>query len=379
MTRAERRPIRILHCPDVVGGHAPQLAAAERELGLESWSVALHDSPYGYRPDEVLFAPGDGALRREARRLALLRRALRDFDLIHFNFGQSMLHVPSGSWGRSPAAIGREAVARSVGGLDLPLLKSAGKGVVVTYQGDDARQGDWSRAHLAISIAAEVDATYYTTAGDDSRRRRIRHAARYADAIFALNPDLLQVLPPTAEFLPYASVDPRAWKPVAPGVSDTPVVVHAPTDRGAKGTRFVVAAIDALRADGLDVELVLAEGRSRAEARREYERADIVVDQLLAGWYGGVAVEAMALGKPVVAYIRSSDLGRVPAELVADLPIIEARPETLTAVLRRLLVDERSRLPALGAAGRAFVERWHDPTRIAERLAATYERIMRGR
>src|SRR5262249_47319453 len=152
-------------------------------------------------------------------------------------FGQSMLQVPTGTWGGSPAAVAREALARAVGGLDLPVLKSAGKRIVVTYQGDDARQGDWSRAHFPISIAAEVDASYYTPAGDRARRRRIRQVARHADAIFALNPDLLHILPPNAEFLPYASVDLQAWMPVTRAPNETPVVVHAPSDRDAKGTR----------------------------------------------------------------------------------------------------------------------------------------------
>ena len=48
------------------------------------------------------------------------------------------------------------------------------------------------------------------------------------------------------------------------------------------------------------------------------------MDQLFAGWYGGVAVEAMALGKPVLAYIRDEDLKFVPSKMASDLPIVRA-------------------------------------------------------
>ena len=50
----------------------------------------------------------------------------------------------------------------------------------------------------------------------------------------------------------------------------------------------------------LPVELDIVEGVPHDEARERYARADIVVDQLNAGWHGVFALEAMALGKPVV-------------------------------------------------------------------------------
>jgi hypothetical protein len=74
-----------------------------------------------------------------------------------------------------------------------------------------------------------------------------------------------------------------------------PVIVHAPTHRAVKGTDVLLDAVAQLRAEGLRFELVLVEGVTRTEARRIYEEADLCVDQLFAGWYGGLAV-AWALG-----------------------------------------------------------------------------------
>jgi len=369
-------PIRVLHCPELVGGNAQQLARAERALGLESVAVAFDQTVFAYDTDEVLFAPSDRLLRRELKRLRLLRRALRDFDVVHFNFGRTLTPVPPDD--RPPTLRSRvfAAYARLVELRDLPLLKRAGKAVVVTYQGDDARQGDVSRATFDISIASHAEAGYYTASGDNHRRRRIGIVDRYADAIFALNPDLLRVLPARAEFLPYTSVDPAEWRPVPPPPGP-PLVLHAPTHRAGKGTPFVLEAVERLRADGLEFEFQLVEGLPRAEARRAYERAHVLVDQVLAGWYGGVAVELMALGKPVIAYIRADDLDRVRQEMRDELPIVDAQPETLTDVLRRLLTTDRETLPELGARSRAFVERWHDPRTVAARMLRTYERILR--
>src|SRR5258706_6862974 len=81
--------LRILHCPDLVGGNAPTLSRAQRDLGAHSWCVPLVPNPFGYQTDEDLFA-GRGRLRREFARWKIVIRALRDYDVIHYNFGGTL-------------------------------------------------------------------------------------------------------------------------------------------------------------------------------------------------------------------------------------------------------------------------------------------------
>ena len=56
---------------------------------------------------------------------------------------------------------------------------------------------------------------HYNPMTDAWKPKAIAKSARYADRIYALNPDLLDVLPPQARFLPYANVDPREWTPLS--------------------------------------------------------------------------------------------------------------------------------------------------------------------
>jgi hypothetical protein len=255
---------------------------------------------------------------------------------------------------------------------DLPILKRAGKAIFVTYQGDDARQGDYCRAHFPVHFIHEVSPDYYPPGSDEHKRRAIARFARYSDGMYALNPDLLHVLPAKAKFLPYANVDLAAWRPAAAPAGARLSIVHAPSHRGVKGTRHLVAAVERLQRAAVPIELTLVEGMSRDEARAAYERCDVAVDQLLAGWYGGFAVEAMALGKPVVAYLRQADLGFLPAAMRAELPLIHAEPQTIEAVLRSLAEGPRHALAEMGARARAYVEKWHDPARIAASVVADY-------
>jgi glycosyltransferase involved in cell wall biosynthesis len=378
--------LRVLHAPLCVGGQPLELVRAERGLGLRSHSVSIDVPPLGYEVDEVLWRGDESLFRREARRWGLLWRALRDFDVVHFNFGRALLPCASMP-GRLPAYVGKGAAAfvslsyaRAVCQADLWLLKRARKAIFVTYQGDDARQGDYCRAHFRIHFAHDVGPDYYPAGSDELKRRRIATFDRYADGIYALNPDLLHVLPARTQFLPYTAINPEEWRPVAAhGTGARRMVLHAPTHREVKGTRYVIEAMARLKAEGVATDLVMVENLAHREARAAYERADIVVDQLLAGWYGGLAVEAMALGKPVVAYLRQEDLGFVPEEMRRELPVVSAEPGTVYSVLRDLLLRPAPDLALLGARGRAYVERWHHPRAIARRLKADYERAVTAR
>ena len=327
---------RILHAPTDVGGHARGLALAERELGLKSDVAVFTLGPFGYEADIDLRAGVDRSLPvRFMRRGAFLREALERYDVFHFNFGQTLMQV------------------RQLGHVidELPLLRRRDKAVIVTYQGCDVRPFTHCFCRQA---SCAVESPYRQLAAD--------RALRYANRVCYLNPDLGQFLP-GARFVPYANVDARAMAPAPePPDRDEVVVVHAPTNRAVKGSRHVVEAIDALREDGVAVRLVLLEGMTRDEVLRRAADADLVVDQLLIGWYGGFAVEAMALAKPVLCAIdqEANPFG-------AQLPIVHATPATLAERIRELAGD-RARRRELGLAGRRFAETVHDPRAVARQV-----------
>jgi hypothetical protein len=382
MPAAGPRPLRVLHCPEIVAGLPGELARAERALGADSWAVAFENSIYEYPIDEVLHQSNTGRLKREWKRWGLLRRALTQFDVIHFNFGRTLMPgLTDESPGRSRLG---SLVRRLYAGIfelsDVALLKRMNKAVFVTFQGDDLRQGDFCDRHFGPEFLRELPAGYYAPATDARKRWRAAKLAQRADGIYAVNPDLMYLLPPSAKFLPYGHLDLRNWgfTPPSPATGDGPLVIHAPTHRGVKGTRFVLEAVEKLRAEGVRFRFQLIEGLPRAEARKLFERADILIDQLLLGWYGGLAVELMALGRPVICNIREDGLKFLPTGMAAEIPIIRAEPVTLISVLRDWLTIRQRELPVLGVKSRQYVERWHDPLEIARGLIADYTAAVRG-
>lgn len=371
---------RILHCAHLVGGQATSLARAERALGAQSRAVSWQPSVFGYPADEILWSEGAGLAIQEVARWRLLARAVLDFDVIHYNYGAPILN-----WG---ALDGRHrSMGKGVGGLyahmnqwiELQLIRRMRKVIAVTYQGDDARQGDFSRINFEYSIGHEVDGDYYSPVTDRSKRQRIKTFSEHADLIYALNPDLLHVLPVHAKFLPYAHIDLDSWRcaqVVSENTSAMPVVIHAPSHRGAKGTKYVLDAVEQLRAAGLKFNFRLVEGLTQLQARKLYEQADLVIDQLLVGWYGGFAVEAMALEKPVICYLRRSDFAFIPAEMARELPLIEADKNSITTVLRNWIQRSQIQRRERGRMGRLFVEKWHNPQHIARRLLEDYRQVL---
>lgn len=333
-------PLRVLHAPADVGGHAFGLSRGERRLGLQSDVAVFAPGPFGYDVDIDLKAGPEQALwRRFARRARFLSWAVRRYDLFHFNFGQTLLTVRQ---------LGR--VADEVG-----MLKRLGKRVFVTYQGCDVRPK-----------AACPCRRPHCFREDSYRGPAAARILRRADRVFFLNPDLRRWLP-GARFLPYANVDPELVAAAPPRQADDVRVVHAPTDVDVKGTHDVISAVEELQREGHSVVLDLVQDVSREDVLSRCRDGDIVVDQLRLGWYGGFAVEAMALARPVLAYIREDDPEDNP--FGAELPIVRTSAATLASDLRQLVVDREARRHA-GELGRRFVEAYHRPTDVARAVLA---------
>jgi hypothetical protein len=169
--------------------------------------------------------------------------------------------------------------------------------------------------------------------------------------------------------LAHFSIDTEEWKPldgtgaVARRITaDKPLrVLHAPNHRSIKGTAIVEEVVRRLRADGVPVELVIVQKMPNHELRRLVQEIDVVVEQLVIGWYGIFALEAMACAKPVLTYIAPEleRLYRLQGLLDRDeLPVTKVDHNTLEAALRAMAMGERD-LAELGRRSRAYVLRRH--------------------
>ncbi|MGD9036506.1 MAG: glycosyltransferase [Syntrophobacterales bacterium] len=200
---------------------------------------------------------------------------------------------------------------------------------------------------------------------------------KHATALFSMG-DMIEYTPGSRNDLFFWPVDFEAeggkkYTPRYPTVlSDSPIrIVHAANHRHFKGTRFLIDAVEHLRTEGLQIELILVERVPNREALEIYRKADIVFDQCLIGFHGYFAIEGMALGKPVMAYIRKPEQYLIHHE---ECPIINSRADQIESVLRQL-ANDRKKLHELGVAGRRYAERYLSVEAFAQRLDRTYNEL----
>lgn len=376
--------MKVLHLPTTVGGHSTGLSAELKAHGIDSEVWTLNQNYLNYDVDRTITKVSDGPLVRILKLVLAGSYVWRNWDIVHFNSGSTLFSVRfSGYDKRSLVGIFRtltNALVSLLQRLEIGILRLRGVKLFIHYQGDDARQGDVSLDMFEFSIAQMVDSTYYTPETDEFKRQQIAFLTARCEKTYAVNPDLLHVLPATAEFIPYSHVNLREWEPRFTQENGRKLrILHAPSHRDVKGTQLILDALSDLETAGYEFELILVEGVSNAEARKLYESADVVIDQLFAGWYGGVAVEAMALGKPVMAFIREADLKYIPKQMRDELPILRSSPNTVVTDLKKILEMPRAELTKLAHLSRQYVEKWHNPTSIAERIISDYNTALSRR
>jgi glycosyltransferase involved in cell wall biosynthesis len=305
--------VRVTHCPVNTAGIPWTNVQALRRRGVDARLVVFNR--YRLHPEaDVDLQRRGGLARRQLTQWRAFRRLAGETDIFHFYFGLTLL----------PKSV------------QFRVLRRLGKRSVMHFLGSDIRGKPPEALAWAKQAGARVVGSY--------------DAVRWV-------PDAV-VIPP--------GIDVHAIEASPPTDRERPIVLHAPSSRRRKGTEHVVAACAQL-----DVDLEIVEGLDHREAFERYRRADVIVDQLNAGWYGVFAIEAMALGKPVVTFLHEEAVRRTEEAFGMPVPIVSATKETLAGALRPLVesAEERKRV---GVASRAYAEEVHDVERMTDRLLALY-------
>jgi len=156
------------------------------------------------------------------------------------------------------------------------------------------------------------------------------------------------------------------------------VVTRSDDRRNIKGTPAIVAAVDRMQREGMNVRLVFKSGVSNRLMPYYQVQADIVVDQLNYGRYGAQAREGMMLGKPVVCYLNRHEMAdNVRNHALAECPLVSAGEEEVYEVLRELVLDEAKR-KVIGRDSYDYAMKWHHPDRCAERYEKVYDALQCG-
>jgi len=332
------------------GTQAGYFSRGLREKGIVAISVAGPDKLK--RCCDITLQPHRGRLNRIANIFIDILQRIRWFkkyNIFHFYFGTTLLPFQ----------------------IDLPFYRIFKKKVVMEYLGYDVQLYKYSIAKYRFTNVKYYYSKYESLKADRKKLIRLNFEKHFVDKQLVCAPYLSEFVP-KAEVLPLAiDLNDYEYSPkTAPG--DEIIIMHAPSHRGNKGTKYILEAIQRLKDKGIKIRFMLVENISHAELRKKYEECDIFIDQILAGWYGTASIEAMAIGRPTVCFLRESYFAYI--DYSASIPIINANPDNLYEVLINV-IERKESLPEIGKRSREFVESIHSLDKCVDKLIGIYEKL----
>lgn len=268
---------------------------------------------------------------------------------------------------------------------DLFLLKNAGSKVYFHFRGSEARikrifkqKNPYAWFHvtddesLSESKRSELLKQCPYEFKEEHQEKFIEKAKEFCDEVFVVDPEV-------GTYVPNGTIVPRvvgldiykkgaARKYNQHSFSSKPIVIaHAPSRPFIKGTSEIIEAVELLKSKGYNVELDLITNTPHSEAIERYNSADILIDQLRIGWFGVLSVEAMALGVPVVCFIRDDLLHNLPLER----PLINANLDNLVNVLLKYINNPKL-LTNISERARDYIQKVHHPDAVYKMLNNIY-------
>lgn len=342
--------IRVLHGVTGAAGQ-PRIVSKElKKIGVEADNILVGDVKFGYEAD-IFISKNDGDF------YDFLKENIDKYDIYHFYY-RSFFYTNSKTY-EFPTM------------MDLLLLKSFNKKIVFHYRGSEIRYASKFQEFSPYNYVKQNPNKLFTKFPEKTVLRAKDFVFGVADIVMVPDPELNSYIENKAKIVQRA-INMEEWPYIGVEHETRPIVVHAPSRQGVKGTSYVLKAVEELKKEGIDFEFILVENLPNHEAKEVYKKADIIIDQLRIGWYGVLAVECMSLGKPVISYIRDDLLHHFDSE---KMPILNANPTNIKDILKNVVLDYELR-KIISKNAREYCENTHDVKKIAIELKEIYSNLL---
>ena len=350
--------MRVLHLPYNIASQISVTVRALRDIGVEARGLVLNgialqdaDAVENYSLSLPWRRNPLRSLGQSFKWLDAFQAAVRWADVVHWHY--TVTGVP--------------------GDLDLRTIALLKKPRLVQFWGTEIRDPALAGRDNPFLRRFVEEGGAYSISSDSSQDIQRRFSSRGFECLIP-GPEMFDYLHPEFFPAPYrteASLLLSEFEPRFPDPDKRrPLVVHIPSRPEIKGTAHVLSAVERI-SKRLDFEFRLIQGMPHRETLAVMAESDVVLDQFIIGSYGTVTLEAMALGKPVLCFIKPAFYSRLPD----GVPVVNANPEDLESVLETLLKDGPLR-NRTGRLGRRYVEEHHDAHRVARRLESLYEKFL---
>ncbi len=256
--------------------------------------------------------------------------------------------------------------------MDVRLAGFFSKRKIVEWVGSDIRIPEITMAESPWYQSIYNDG--YEYAHVESKEKSLK-----TQALFAKNDFVPMVVPEMSLFVqkdlfPEVNVvnyrfDLSQLKPNHPKFDDKRRIriIHAPSKLKAKGSHIIIPILEKLASEG-HITFELIHNIDHSKVLEKMATCDLYIDQIILGSYAGAAMEAMSLGKPVMAFIMPSVY---KAGISKDCPIINVNADNLEDAIRNFVKDPHA-LNQIGMASRKWMEKVHDVKKLTVNVEKIY-------
>lgn len=347
---------RINHYSDFIRTEFPD------KLTAESFSkYQLPDTHYETSYTYVCEIEKKSALYVYCYTTLFFLRALFRYQVFHFLSGETIL-----PW--------------KLRGFELACYRLLGKKIIMHFVGSDIRSEAYLQEkndHLEACLRGEYQVQ--TPISSPIQEKLIRQTRKYASTILVSTPDLLQIIP-EATYLPvfldfnhfiYEESEKSSRK------AQTVSILHSPSAAKTKGSGHLSAVFENLKNEFGDavtfitpvsnLNEVTSYATTRYDLLNKMAGADIVIDQLVIGWYGLKAVEAWMLDCEVVCFIDEQFRDYLPENAPVTNASVLNLEEVLKQTIQQILSGEKSR-----PGKPEYVRKYHDIRQYKAFLETTW-------
>lgn len=236
-----------------------------------------------------------------------------------------------------------------------PILKKNNKKIVCLHIGTDVRHISAFEQQYKIDTSGWED--FFHLDMLEPKIQKIRQQELYADMIYSV-PDQagLYLRSYNHMRIPMSQNNNIVFNIPARKV---PLIIHAPSRSGIKGTDIINNTLTQLKAEGYEFEYRLIQNMPNEVLLKLLTEADILCDELFLHGPGVLSAEAMAAGCAVATRCLN-----IPP---FQPPVCSVTPENLLNKLKKLITDLDYRV-SLAKAGKIFVEDFNDPKNFANKI-----------
>lgn len=332
------------------------LARALREKGFSSINIVVDVedragttnkngiSNRQLKYDEYLFKNSNHKIIKLIKRFMLAFRILRTGSVVHYH--------------------GSTILPKNIDVLIFKLFKIP---TIITWGGSDARLVD-------VAVRNNPYFFRYDEKENDRNKRKLFFRLSKFGAVVATDPEMKIYMEGFFEKVyPFrAPINLRDLRCEFPDVNQKkPKFLHVPTHRFVKGSVHIEHAFKKLQSEGFEFEPILLDSTlTQEEMRQKISECDVYVDELRCGTYGYTALEAAGSGKPTLTFILDGVLKEFPLEIA----FVNTNPDTVYDNIKMLIENPNLR-KEIGMKSRAYVEKYHEASVVAEEMLGLYREL----